>query len=362
MSWDNVADIKNIKIWTDYSDSTQGHLFINNSHQLKLNVGISFTLKSGATEGPTEDEVSNALSLINNQDSGPLKYLKLTSEGKFTQVYDPNHVQSTADITDSDVEDGIYDFVFTYWVYSPTSINAEAHAESLALELAYTITNADGTTTQVVKQTSAPGNYYTKTCVNVLCYPEKLYGNKEENRTNILIGNKKVASSDCSDKSGNFSHAGDTFIVYWVYIDDSYFKLFYFDGCSEPDSNYIHQGFYIHKDYSSPEWDHIFNSFFPNVKCGEFSFGTQVEVRSGPDKSYACVLRESITVHQQENQITFISGFASAKGLKYAGEVNNYQKVRAYDQFGNSTYIIVKTNYDYVTDDNSGHIVLCSVN
>lgn len=356
MSWENVTGVKYINIWTGYSDTTQGHLFVNGNHQLLLTAGITFNLKSGTTEGPTQDEVAQALSLINNQDGGPLKYLAVVDENIYTALYDPNHVQAEPVANPDSAGDGIYDYTFQWYVNSSTAINKGFWSEGVALKLVY---STDGSNSVVV-DTSVHGSS-TKANVTVCCYQPVLYGNKGENRINISISSKQVASSDCSDKAGNFNHAGDTFIVYWVYIDDSYFKLFNFDGCTDPDPDVVHQGFYIHKEKSTVEWDHVFNSFFPNVKCGAFDFSTQVAVRSGPDQSYPVVVTEQITVHQQENQITFISGFSSAQGLKYAGEVDKRQAVLAYDQFGNSTYFLVHTTYDYKSDGDSGHIVMLSV-
>ena len=358
MSWNHVLDVKNIKIWTDYSDSTQGHLFVNDNHQLKLNVGISFTLDTGETEGPTEDEVHSALSLINNQDSGPLKYLSIVEAGRYTSVYDPNHVSIDPQ---NDIDDGIYDFVFTYYVSSPSNLNAETHSESVALRVEYPQTNADGTTTVVVKETSAKGNYYTKTYVTVLCYAPMLYGNSGENRKVISLGHKTVADSDCFDVEGHFNHSGDNFKVYWLYIDDPYFKIFYFDGCNEPDENIVHDAFYILKEYSKPRWDHIFNSFFPAIKCGELTYDVKIAVRSDPNHAYDVIVTENITVHQEENQITFLTGFSSAEALREATDVNKYVYVRLYDQFGNNSYIVVGTTYYYSSSSDNGYIKLESV-
>ncbi|WP_312928570.1 hypothetical protein [Pseudescherichia sp.] len=340
MSWDNVSSIKNIKIWTDYSDSTQGHLFINNNHQLLLNVGISFNLKSSTTAGPTQQEVSDALSLINDQDSGPLKYLTLSDKGKFTAIYDPSLALSVADSDAASAESGTYDYQLTYYVYSPTSMNAEAHAEGVALKLAYT----DASGNKVVQETSATGNYYTKTCVYVTCYPAKLYGMEGENRTNITYSTKVVAAADCWDYSGNFNHSEDTFKVISFYIDDPYFKLFYFDGCSDPNENYAHNPYYIYKAYSKPKWDIVYNAFFPNVKCGAFDYGVQIVLRSDMDDSHTTLLTEHIEVHQQQNQITFLGAHTSVEGLNHSTDMSNRVRIQAYDQFGNSAYIVAFSN------------------
>ncbi|WP_312454187.1 hypothetical protein [Pseudescherichia sp.] len=350
MSWDNVSDIKNIKIWTDYSDSTQGHLFVNDNHQLKLNVGISFTLKNATTEGPTEDEVYSALSLIDNQDSGPLKYLTVVTENTYTAVYDPYHAESvTTDGTD-DVDDGLYDFLFTYNVSSPTSLNAECYFESVALKLEYTVTNSDGTTSQVIKETSVKGNYYTKTYVSVTCYPAKLYGMEGQNRTSLK--SVKTVVSGATYHNGNYDNSGDTSYSVAISIDDSYFKLFYLNGAQEPDALTTLQPLYINHDYDSPMWDKIYNSFFPNIQCGEKSYTIIAEVRSNLSyDTYPKIFDANIPINQKEGQIIFAAVQTDVKSTGYNWNSNTYQYLRAYDQFGNSMYIVIAFNnndYNYI--------------
>ncbi len=342
MSWDNVNDIKNIKIWTDYSDETQGHLFVNGNHQLKLNVGIGFTLNSGTTEGPTEDEVKNALSLINNQDSGPLKYLSVVEEGIYVAVYDPYHVSTG---TNDNADDSIYDFVFTYYVFSPSSINAETHAESVALKLAYTTTNADGTTKEVVKETSALGNYYTKTYVSVLCYPSMLYGAPGENRININCS-KVAAETNNKDSNNRYTHEDSAFWVVSLSIDHSYFKLFYLQGGQEPDPDREVEPFFIDKSKDSPEWDYIYNTFFPNMKCGEMNYTVQAIIRNvnnqGDHVYYA-----HVDVQQKENQVTFIEISTDVQSLHDFSGTDQLIYLRVFDQFGNSAYIVAYHNYNF---------------
>jgi len=349
MSWNNVTGIKNIKIWTDYSDTTQGHLFVNDQHQLTLNVGVSFNLNSQNPVGPTEDEVKSALSLINNQDSGPLKYLtQVESAGRFTNIYDPYFPEAVPTAYTDPVDDGIYDYQFTYIVTSPTSLNAETYSESVALKLEYTITNSDGTTKEVIQETSATGNA-TKTAVAVICYSSILYGNNGENRKSLTFTSYTVADGDCWDVEGHFNHSGDRFMVFPLTIDDPYFKLFYFDGGAEPDSSIVHNPYFIRKEYSKVKWDHIYNSFFPNIKCGEFDFDVKISVRSDLDDSHAVIVTENITVHQQENQITFLTGFSSAESLNHAADVSDRVYLSVYDQFGNNAYVVVYAEEEKVT-------------
>lgn len=350
MSWDNVSDIKNIKIWTDYADSTQGHLFVNDNHQLKLNVGISFTLKSGTTEGPTEDEVYSALSLIDNQDSGPLKYLNIVTENTYTAVYDPYHAEAvTTDDTD-DVDDGIYDFLFTYYVSSPTALNAETYFEGVALKLAYSVTNSSGTTTEVIKDTSTKGNYYTKTFVNISCYPAKLYGAQGENRTNLKMGSTKVASGDYHIILSNYTHEDDDLEVQWLYIDDVYFKIYYLEGGQEPDpdpnpgkdTDRLVYPYYVYYNKASTMWDYIQNSHFPNIKCGEFDFIVQVSVTNTMNSDhYWPIFRANIVVHQKENQVSFIHAYTKAEHLNYNESKDTRVYLRIYDQFGNNAYVTI---------------------
>ncbi len=341
MSWDNVSDIKNIKIWTDYSDSTQGHLFVNDKHQLKVNVGISFTLKSGTTEGPTEDEVYSALSLINNMDSGPLKYLAITTEGDYIQVYDPTHVQSTPTDNTEDPSDGIYDFIFTYWLYSPTNINAEAHTETVALKLAY----SDSKGNSYVKETSRTGNYYTKTFITICCYYSILYGTKDQNRIPVDVTYLQVATSDYKNlNSGNFDHDGDTYRNYWLYIDSSYFKIFKLEGGQDPQNNVSVDNdlrpFSILVQSQNVMSDWVYDAYFPNVKCGEMQYDVSIKVMNGTDSAIYDV---KVTVHQHENQITFITATTVGKHLRDNGYQKDPLNIRFYDQFGNSAAVAIDT-------------------
>ena len=347
MSWDNVLDVKNIKIWTDYSDSTQGHLFVNDNHQLKLNVGISFTLDTGETEGPTEDEVHSALSLINNQDSGPLKYLSIVEAGRYTSVYDPNHVSIDPQ---NDIDDGIYDFVFTYYVSSPSNLNAEIHSESVALRVEYSKTNDEGTTTVVVKETSAKGNYYTKTCVNIICYSKKLYGKSGQHRINLKMGTTDLASTDYHIILSNYNHEEDSLEVQWLYIDDSYFKIYYLEGGQEPDTDpnpgkdtdRLVYPYFISCNKASTMWDYIKNSHFPNIKCGEFDYTVQISVTNtiNPDH-YWPIFRANVIVHQKENQVSFIHAYTKAEHLNYNEPTSSRVYLNIYDQFGNSAYVVI---------------------
>lgn len=345
MSWDNVSDIKNIKIWTDYADSTQGHLFVNDNHQLKLNVGISFTLKSNTTEGPTEDEVYSALSLIDNQDSGPLKYLTIVTENTYTAVYDPYHAEAVTTDDTADVDDGIYDFLFTYYVSSPTSLNAETYFEGIALKLEYTVINSDGTPNQVIKETSVKGNYYTKTYVNVVCYPTKLYGIQYQSRTSLK--SVKTQVSGVHYYNGHYENSGDTSYSVVISIDDAYFKIFHLAGAQEPDALSTLQPLYISFYEDSPMWDHVNNAFFPNIQCGAKNYTVTAEVRSNLSyDSYYQIFDADIPINQQEGQITFVAVHTDVKRTGYNWACNNYQYLSAYDQFGNSMYIVIAFNND----------------
>ena len=347
MSWDNVSDIKNIKIWTDYNDSTQGHLFVNDNHQLKLNVGISFTLNSGTTEGPTENEVKSALSLINNQDSGPLKYLSVVEEGSYTAVYDPYHVSTSPSDDTSNTGDGVYDFIFTYYVTSPSSINAETYAESVALKLVYPYTDAKGDTTEVVKETSAKGNYYTKTYVSVSCYPSMLYGSSNQNRIAIKIKKTEIDADDYKHTVQYDDYSIIHFFNMPIYLDDSYFKIYKFDGGTDTVSVQPYRPIYIGIISDGAMWDYVYNTYFPNINVGEIEYVIDVDIRSNPDyENYEPIVTERVTVKQNENEIMFIFGYIDAKTTNKNDEINNHQDLRIYDQFGNTSNVIVSYNND----------------
>ncbi|STQ60764.1 Uncharacterised protein [Pseudescherichia vulneris] len=309
MSWDNVSSVYTIKIWTDYSDSTQGHLFVNDNHQLKLYVGIDFTLNAGTTEGPGDDEVRNAITLINNMDGGPLKYLTIVDENRYTAVYDPYHTQAVDQDDTSIVDNGVYDNVITYYVSSPSSVNAETFSENVALTLEYHGTSSDGTAKDIFVDTSAvadKGGFATY--ASVVCYPEKLYGNKGQNRTCITNSSTEISGSEIDD---NFDHSEDKFKVYWFNIDDPYFKIFYFDGGNESIDNTPLNPYYIYKEIASTQWDKIYNAFFPNVQCGEKTYDATIKVQS--DLNHEYILEEKITVNQKPNQIIFLTSYMTVK-------------------------------------------------
>lgn len=343
MSWDNVLDVKNIKIWTDYSDSTQGHLFVNDNHQLKLNVGISFTLDTGETEGPTEDEVHSALSLINNQDSGPLKYLSIVEAGRYTSVYDPNHVSIDPQ---NDIDDGIYDFVLTYYVSSPSNLNAETHSESVALRVEYPQTNTDGTTTVVVKETSAKGNYYTKTYVSILCYPPKLYGAQGQNRTNILCSNIQVDSNG-KNSDDNYTHTDSAFYVISLYVDDPYFRLFYSDGAQDPDPDRDVEPFTVDVSADDGHWNYVYDSYFPNIKGGEMNYTVRAVIRFNAEQNDHVYIAH-VDVQQKENQITLVHIHTYAEHIadEDLEDMIKYIYIRVYDQFGNSASVVAYHSSD----------------
>ncbi|WP_312212243.1 hypothetical protein [Pseudescherichia sp.] len=347
MSWDNVSSVNTIRIWTDYSDSTQGHLFVNDNHRLKLNVGIDFTLKAGTTEGPTEDEIRSTITFINNMDGGPLKYLTLADENTYTAVYDPYHTQAVDTDNAKDGDDGVYDNVITYYLSSPSSVNAETYSESVALMMEYHGTHTDGTAIDIDVDTSSVVNSGGfATYVSVVCYPAKLYGNKGENRTCITYNSKAVDEADCWDvDDGHYKHDNDQFRVIWFYIDDSYFKLFHFDGSTEPDSSVVHNPYYRYREYiqGNPQYDHLYNAFFPSVKCGEIDFDTKIAVR--PDDDGMIAVTENITVHQQQNQITFLGARTTVKSCDIIYKSTNVY-LQVYDQFGNSAYVVAYSNAD----------------
>lgn len=346
MSWDNVTGIKNIKIWTDFSDSTQGHLFVNDQHQLSLNIGLSFNLKSGATEGPTKDEVKSALSLINNQDSGPLKYLALAdSAGRFNAIYDPYYPQAVPTADTDPVEDGIYDFQFTYIVTSPYSINAECYSEEVALKLEYSVTDSTGSTSQKIIETSRSGTGSSiKTYVSVACYSAKLYGGPGANRTNLRCSNTEVETKGKSSND-NYDHTDSSFHIVSLYIDDPYFKIFYLENGQEPDPDRQVEPFFINKSKDSVMWDYIYNSFFPNIKCGKMDYTVQAIVRDVNDQSDHIYFAH-VDVQQQENQVTFIEISTDVKSLDHFSGSDERIHLSVFDQFGNSAYVIAYHSSD----------------
>lgn len=329
MSWENVDSISNIKIWSEYSDSTQAHLFVNGRHQVLLTVGISFNLMNPADPGPDSDEVLSVITLINDTDSGNLKYLAMGDGKQYTAVFDPTLQSSYED--NSDIDDGIYDYTYTFYLQSDNNINVGGWSESVALRLDY-ISYTSHSPQTVVYETSKAGSG-TKTNVRICCYPEKLYGAPGEQRTQLAI-TERVSNAPVHINHNQTSGSGFHSDIYALYINDDYFKIVGFDEQHTANSTALEPLSY-YKVYEKARYDQIQNTHFPSVSPGKSSYDVEINFRESSGTGTP-IIEATVTVDQQDGDITFIASFYDLEGDDSGGNRTVSTQIQFYDQFGNS--------------------------
>lgn len=334
MSWENVDSISNIKIWSEYSDSTQAHLFVNGRHQVLLTVGISFTLINATQPGPDSDEVLSVLQLINNTDSGSLKYLTEVDKGQYNSVFDPSLQSSSG--SGASVDNGIYDYTYSFYLQSDRSINVGGWSESVALRLDY-ISYRNKSPQTVVYETSRLGSGL-KTNVQICCYPERLYGNPGGRRTPLNII-ERLSSVPVHLNHNQSSGSGFHSDLYALYIDDDYFKIIAFDGQHAANSTALEPlSYYMIKEKT--RYDKIQNTHFPSVSPGKSSYNVEINFREGAG-SGTPMIEATVSVDQQEGDISFIASYYDLKGDDSGQNHTGSVLIYFYDQFGNSGAALV---------------------
>lgn len=168
MSWDNVKGVSSAQIWTDNPDMTQAYLFANGNHQVKLTVGLSFTLSNATQPGPTEDEVKAALTLIDYETAAELSHLKIGEKGGYAYVYQPNSPTAIKSLPVRDASNlGAYQYELDYYLSSDSTFNSNYASEKVALLLTYT----GSTGTEIDYRTSSGSK--SQSYVAVTVYPPK---------------------------------------------------------------------------------------------------------------------------------------------------------------------------------------------
>jgi len=334
MSWENVSLINEIKIWSDYSDSTQAHLFVNGRHQVLLNVGITFELIDATLPGPDSDEVLSVLQLINNTDSGSLKYLAEVDKGQYDAVFDPSLQSTAGDSTDS--SNGLYDYTYSFYVQSDSSINKGGWSESVALRLDY-ISYRNGSPQTVLYETSRLGTGI-KTNVLICCYPERLYGAPHEQRAPLAM-TERVSSAPVKINHNQSSGSGFHSNIHALHIDDDYFKIIAFDGQHAADSTALEPVSY-YKVQEKPEYDQIQNTHFPSVLPGKSSYDAVINFRESSG-SGTPMIEATVTVEQQEGDINFIASYYDLQGDDSGQDYTGSVLIYFYDQFGNGGAALV---------------------
>lgn len=224
MSWDNVTGVSTAYIWTDNPDMTQAYLFANGNHQVKVTVGVSFNLQG---EGPTEDEVKAAISLLNYNTGAEISHLKPVGQGEYLSVYLPNMPEQPKAMADSSGK--AYQYEFDYYLSSDSDINSGFSSEQVAVLISYT--NADGKSEYSTASDSSRQSY-----VAVAVYPPKKYGMLNSGMTPVSLevknDNFQVTIETISSYLNHFYEP--TAKLYNLRIDDSYFRLIKFIASNTP--------------------------------------------------------------------------------------------------------------------------------
>ena len=346
MSWDNVAGVSSAQIWTDNPDMTQAWLFANGSHQVKLTIGISFNLTDKTQPGPTQDEVSAALTLINYKSGAGISYLKAGAAGDYLASYLPNTAPTVKQAAAADT--GHFQYEILYYLSSDSTINPSYMSESVALLLTYT--NKDG---QEIEYSTA-SNSKSQSYVAVTVYPPKQYGisNSNSNSTPItitLIDDKP--DQKVVNKSQYVEEISECDVkIFRLNIDDSYFRIISFEGSdelltgnpfningsSELVKNQPYSEFKITEHYICK--DNLVNQ-------GSNSYSTQFNFNY--NDSGTLLFTDQVTVFQQPNEIIFFHVWAhiyadNENYSNHSGSLSFY----AYDQFGNKMDIEVTATND----------------
>lgn len=340
MSWDNVTGVSTAYIWTDNPDMTQAYLFANGNHQVKVTVGVSFNLQG---EGPTEDEVKAAISLLNYNTSAEISHLKPVGQGEYLSVYLPNMPEQPKAMADSSGK--IYQYEFDYYLSSDSDINPNFLSEQVAVLISYT--NADGKS----EYSTASGSSW-QSYVAVAVYSPKKYGMINSTSTPIVL--KLKDDKPDSRVVANVDYVKDAKIsstkVYSLRIDDSYFRIvtlnasdtvatnngFYRDGSKNGGVQSGYQPYNIHESYLIAD---------NKVNQGRKSYTSTFYIVPGENEAYW--FSTQVNIHQEPNEIIFVSfsGSASSSTGTFTND-HSSADFTVYDQFGNQLNITVTASND----------------
>ena len=348
MSWDNVKGVSVAQIWTDNPDMTQVYLFANGNHQVKLTVGLSFTLSNTTQPGPTADEVKAALSLVDYETGAGVRFVKTGAKGSYDYVYQPNMPATINVLSASDTSNpGAYQYELDYYVSSDSTINVNYASEKVALYLSYI--NSSGTKVDYYTSSGSKSQSY----VAVTVYPPKKYGMSGSNMTPVVFNTLNDNPSYTTDKSSFV----DTFIVhsvqvYGLAIDDSYFR---FVNYQAPNTRLSPAQFrqIIQDDYSAGDTPgyKLSQGFLlkdNNVKSMGESYSALVGVMDADTETgepNGAIAELEVEVYQQFGQIIFINFDADVSWFNTYGDKlfkeSASAKFTAFDQFGNPANIEV---------------------
>ncbi|WP_312229317.1 hypothetical protein [Pseudescherichia sp.] len=340
MSWDNVTGVSTAYIWTDNPDMTQAYLFANGNHQVKVTVGVSFNLQG---EGPTEDEVKAALSLLNYNTGTGISHLQSVEQGEYLSVYLPNMPEQPKAMADSSGK--AYQYEFDYYLSSNSDINPNFSSEQVAVLISYT--NADGKTEYSTASDSSRQSY-----VAVAVYPPKKYGMPNSGLTPVIFtiidDQFKI---DETLVSGWINHLYEpSATLYGIRIDDSYFIFSQF----KVDNSLLAPNAFIQHTITNFSDDNDYNyvfahSFFPqeNHLYLDNEYDASMYIMSSDSEilveytGHFTQQSGEILIARIYNEVIYAKG-----GPDAIASSNNKANITAYDQFGNAMDILIDGHGD----------------
>ena len=340
MSWNNVAGISKFNIWAESNSTSQGdnaYLYVNDHHQVKITVGLSFSLIDGSVPGPSDDEVRKGLSLINNTDGGELQHLIIGEKGEYTTIYDPGHITVRNEVKDSDY---MYEIIF--YLSSNISVNPDNASEEVSVKLTYT--DADGNT--FTDDMSEQGQYYEKDYTKITCYPQKKYTeadfslSKEEVNA-LWHSNVSHGTTDYTTYLLRLRMSGDYYLIHTMNMQNP--------SQNEINMNYDHCIGWKTEKTSAEMWDTCSDCYAitTHTGIGKQSYTCELDAYydTYPGDYYAYVIGyHSLTIDQDDNEFIFISTYITYKNSIASHSYLEYHYFDTYDQFGN--YCVIRMTLD----------------
>ena len=356
MSWDNVKGVSVAQIWTDNPDMTQVYLFANGNHQVKLTVGLSFTLSNTTQPGPTADEVKAALSLVDYETGAGVRFVKTGAKGSYDYVYQPNMPETINILSASDTSNpGAYQYELDYYVSSDSTINANYASEKVALYLSYI--NSSGTKVDYYTSSGSKSQSY----VTVTVYPPKTYGMADSAIMLVIFTTiDDQFQIDKTQVSGWVNHLyAPTVTLYGIRIDDGYFRFskFKVDNSLQAPNAFIQHT--VSNSSDNNDYNYVFaHSFLPQEShlYSDEKYDASMNIMSEDNWTlveYTGHFNQQsgeILIARIKNEVIYTKGGPGA-----IADSKNIATITAYDQFGNEVNIVVDGNGD-------GYPELASVN
>lgn len=378
MSWSNVFGIAKLQFWgesnSDSQTNNQVHLFVNGRHQVRLFAGISFAKYNEADATlPTEQEVLNALCLINNSTGGSLQHLTTGKKGSYTSVHSPSQVHSTLQATNNllkssvlysangegkngqpctvTANSGDFQFIAEFYVSSDPSKNSNNTNETVSVKLNY----KDYTGTSYTADMSANSQYYTHASVNVNCYRANQFSNKIELT-------KDGSSAEFSDPAtgSDYSRLDHKATLFRLHFAGGYFYISHYENLDYADMKGVYgmgsQGLQISPTLAVGygRWNNS-TAYYTDVYCAtdmtkmgkrQYIFRAY-QWRNSVNYLYDTNKFIEVRVYQNANEIVFIATSMTQVGEK-AWEINMSDEPRyvIYDQFGNNYTVVMGRDWN----------------